>query len=160
MGMVTHPSRKIGESWQGSNGGGKGWNYNNQTQTWEMPEAQSRFLDWLLSDPRIPSSLKAWAVENGYDESTPQRWKKDKRFRAEWERRAAELNISTDRVQSVVDSLHRAAVGGDTKAAMAYLQYVGRFMPTTKVVTEASDTKSLTDEELLAELQQLTKEMS
>jgi hypothetical protein len=125
-----------------------------------MPELQSKFLDWLLSDPRDPATRSAWADEHGVHPDTPKRWKRDKRFQEEWERRAREKNISVDRVQSVVDSLHRAAVNGDVKAANLYLQYIDRFTPKRIVRTEDADTKSLSDDDLLAELRQLTEEFN
>lgn len=144
--------------WKGSNGGGKGWTFDNQTASWKMPDLQSEFLDWLLSDPKMPSSRVEWAKEHGVHEDTPKRWKRDKRFQEEWERRAREKNISVDRVQSVVDALHTAAVNGDVKAANLYLQYIDRFTPKKIVRTEDAETKSLSDEDLLAELRALTED--
>lgn len=145
-------------SWKGSNGGGKGWDWDNQSNSWKMPQIQSDFLDWLLSDPKDPASKNAWCEQNGLHPDTPKRWKRDKRFNEEWDRRAKEKNISVDRVQSVVDSLHTAAVNGDTKAASLYLQYIDRFTPKRIIRTEDAETKSLSDEDLLAELRQLTEE--
>ena len=146
------------DSWKGSNGGGKGWNWDNQSNSWLMPDLQSRFLDWLLSDPKDPSSRVQWCELNGVHPDTPKRWKRDKRFQEEWDRRAREKNISVDRVQSVVDSLHRAAVNGDVKAANLYLQYIDRFTPKRIVRSEDAETKSLSDEDLLAELKSLTED--
>lgn len=146
------------DAWKGSNGGGKGWNWDNQSNSWMMPDLQSKFLDWLLSDPRDPSNRTLWAEENGVHPDTPKRWKRDKRFQEEWERRAREKNISVDRVQSVVDALHQAAINGDVKAANLYLQYIDRFTPKRIIRSEDTETKSLTDEDLLAELRQLTEE--
>ena len=144
-------------SWKGSNGGGKGWNWDNQTNSWEMPDIQSKFLDWLLSDPRDPATRSEWAAQEGVHPDTPKRWKRDRRFQEEWDRRAREKNISVDRVQSVVDSLHRAAVNGDVKAASLYLQYIDRFTPKRVVKVEDGDTSGMSDEELMAELRQLTE---
>lgn len=146
--------------WKGSNGGGKGWDWDNQTNTWKMPEIQSKFLDWLLSDPREPATRAAWCDDNNVHYDTPKRWKRDRRFNEEWERRAREKNISVDRVQSVVDSLHRAAINGDTKAASLYLQYIDRFTPKQIIRTEDAETKSLSDQDLLLELRQLTEEFN
>lgn len=146
--------------WKGSNGGGKGWNWDNQTNTWAMPQQQSDFLDWLLSDPKDPATKNLWCEANGVHPDTPKRWKRDRRFQEEWEKRAREKNISVDRVQSVVDSLHQAAINGDVKAASLYLQYIDRFTPKRVVKVEGEDTSSLSDEDLLAELRQLTEEFS
>ena len=57
-----------------------------------------------------------------------------------------------------MDSLHKAAVNGDVKAANLYLQYIDRFTPKRIVRNEDAETKSLSDEDLLAELQSLTKD--
>ena len=146
--------------WKGSNGGGKGWDWDNQTNSWAMPKIQSDFLDWLLSDPKDPATRIAWCEQQGIHEDTPKRWKRDKRFQEEWEKRAREKNISVDRVQSVVDSLHQAAINGDVKAASLYLQYIDRFTPKRVVKVEESDTKGLSDDELLAELRAMTEEFS
>ena len=146
--------------WKGSNGGGKGWNWDNQTNTWAMPDIQSKFLDWMLSDPREPATRSEWCEQNGVHYDTPKRWKRDRRFNEEWERRAREKNISVDRVQSVVDSLHRAAINGDVKAASLYLQYIDRFTPKRVVRVEDADTQALSDDDLLAELRSLTEEFN
>lgn len=146
------------ETWKGSNGGGKGWGWDNQTNSWVMPDKQSAFLDWLLSDPKDPATRVLWAQQNGVHVDSTKRWKRDKRFQEEWERRAREKNISVDRVQSVVDALHNAAVNGDVKAASLYLQYIDRFVPKRVVKVEDAETKGLSDDELMAELRQLTNE--
>lgn len=121
----------------------------------ELNEVQERFADWLLTDPRDPSTQREWAAQNGVNERTVKRWKADPRFIEHWEAKAREKNISVDRVQSVVDSLHAAAVTGDVKAASLYLQYVDRFTPKKIVVTEDRETKLMTDEQLEAELREL-----
>lgn len=127
-----------------------------------MPELQSEFLDWLLSDPitRMPKSQGGWADAHQLDRRTLTRWKADKKFVREWEERAEKLNISVDRVQSVIESLHKQAVNGDVKAASLYLQYIDKFTPKKKVITESSDTTGLTDEEIAAEMRQLADEMA
>jgi hypothetical protein len=117
----------------------------------QMPPLLSEFLDWILTDPRMPATQAEWAKEHGFHADTPRRWKVDPRFRKEWERRAAEKNIGIDRIQGVVDAMHTAALSGDVKAMALYLQYVDRFTPKQIVVTEGSDTKGLSDEELVAQ---------
>jgi hypothetical protein len=151
--MTTKPEA---QRWKGSNGGGRGWKWNAETRAWDMPKLQSEFLDWLLTDPKDPATKNEWCELAEVHPDTPKRWKRDKRFNAEWELRAREKNISVDRVQSVVDSLHQAALGGDVKAASLYLQYIDRFVPKQIVRTEDASTKSMSDDDLLAELQQLT----
>jgi hypothetical protein len=148
------------QHWKGSNGGGKGWNWESKSKSWRMPELQSQFLDWMLTDPKEPKTRAEWCELNGVHIDTPKKWKRDKRFQEEWDKRAREKNISVDRVQSVVDSLHAAAVNGDVKAASLYLQYIDRFTPKKVVKVEDSDTKALSDDELLAELRAMTEEFS
>ena len=70
------------------------------------------------------------------------------------EQRLAELNVSPDRIQAVVDALWAAASRGDTKAASLYLQYVDRLQP-KRVVIEDARVASLSDDELRAELDAL-----
>lgn len=120
-----------------------------------MPELQEKFLDWLLTDPRMPSSQRQWALENGVNERTVKRWKADPKFIAAWEAKARDKNISVDRVQNVVDSLYASAVAGDVKAQSLYLQYVDRFVPKKAIVHEDRATQSLSDDELESELREL-----
>ena len=88
-----------------------------------MPSDWSEFLDWLLSEDRVPGTQKEWAADRGVNERTVRRWKSDPRFVREWDRRAAELNVHPERTQSVVDALYRQAAQGDVKADSLYLQY-------------------------------------
>jgi SOS response regulatory protein OraA/RecX len=136
-------------------GGGYGW-VRGANGRWQPPPDQDEFIDWLLSDPRDPQHQYQWAEQHGYNPDSLKRWKRDARFIQEWERRAAEKNISVDRVQSVVDALHAMAVLGDVKAANLYLQYVQRFMPTKKVIHEdETSLADLDDEAIEAELRSL-----
>jgi hypothetical protein len=117
-----------------------------------MPPMQRAYLDWLLTYPRCTQA--EWCRENNVDERSVRRWKSEKKFKREWEVRAAEQNISTDKVQAVVDQLHLTATTNTgpagVKAAALYLEYVGRFMPTRKVVTQEDDLGKFTDAELVA----------
>lgn len=138
------------------NGGGKGWTTDPDTGQSRMPEDWARYLDWLLDEGRSPSTSKAWAEANGYNDRTVRRWKADPRFIREWDRRAAELNVHPERTQGVVDALHRAAVAGDVKAASLYLQYIEKFTPKRRlVVDDERDVVGLSDAELSAELAEL-----
>lgn len=113
-----------------------------------MPEKQSEFLDWLLSDIKVPHSQSQWCSQNDVHERTVQGWKKDIRFKREWERRAGEKNISPDRIQDMVNTLYNAGKQGDTKAAMSYLAYVEKFMPPPTRETADKGIQGMTDEEL------------
>ena len=94
------------------------------------------------------------ALENGIHEDSLRRIKRDARFIKEWDRRAAELNINPERVQSVIDALWQRAADGDVKAASLYLQYIDKFTPKRKVaVAEDKDVVSMSDSELADELE-------
>ncbi len=137
------------------NGGGKGWKWDEETGSKVMPENWNLLLDWLLLGPdREPKHQYQLAEELGMHEDSIRRIKRDPRFMREWDRRAAELNISPERTQSVVDALYQQAANGDVKAASLYLQYIDRFTPKRKVVVgEDRDASSMTDEELASELE-------
>ena len=137
------------------NGGGKGWKTDPDTGTKIMPEVWQGLLDWLLQGPdRSPSTQKAWAAENGIHEDSIRRIKRDPRFIREWDRRAAELNVNPERVQSVIDALWQQAAAGDVKAASLYLQYIDKFTPKRKVAVEDDrDAALFSDEELAAALE-------
>lgn len=132
------------------NGGGKGWQTDTDTGKQVMPSTWRNFLDWLLLGPeREPSTQKAWAEAHEVHEDSLRRWKRDPRFIREWDRRAAELNINPERVQSVVDALWQRASAGDTKAASLYLQYVEKFTPKRRlVVDDAREVAGMSDAEL------------
>lgn len=140
------------------NGGGKGWKYDPEEGGKVMPEGWAEFLDWLLSDPRIPATQYEWAEEHDMHPDSLTRIKRDPRFIKEWEKRAAEKNISVDRVQRVVDALfQQATIGGDVKAAQLYLQYIDRFTPKSRVVIEDRTLSDMSDEELAREVAELTE---
>jgi len=114
---------------------------------------QLEYIEWLC-DPQRQGSKKEWARDHGFAESTIFRWQNDRWFKAAYEQRLAELNVSPDRIQAVVDALWAAASRGDTKAASLYLQYVDRLQP-KRVVIEDARVASLSDDELRAELDAL-----
>lgn len=136
---------------------------NGATSRWQkgpngpvMPELQSEFLDWLLMDPSEKdteaSSQAAWARQHGLNPRTLREWKADHRFRSEWDRRAAEKNVSTEKVQALLDMLHEAAIEGrDVQAAKLWLDHSAKLRPPVKTVAEG-DYAGLSNEELVAEL--------
>tara|TARA_A100001391_G_C4958666_1_gene249280 strand:+ start:226 stop:684 length:459 start_codon:yes stop_codon:yes gene_type:complete len=132
------------------NGGGKGWKEDPETGMKVMPDKWKQFLEWLLQGPeRVPYTQREWAKQNDIHEDSLRRIKRDPRFVKEWDRRAAELNINPERVQSVIDALWQRAADGDVKAASLYLQYIDKFTPKRKVaVTEDRDVASMSDNEL------------
>ena len=137
------------------NGGGKGWKEDPETGMKVMPDKWKEFLEWLLQGPeRVPYTQREWAKQNDIHEDSLRRIKRDARFVKEWDRRAAELNINPERVQSVIDALWQCAADGDVKAASLYLQYIDKFTPKRKVaVAEDRDVAALSDIELADELE-------
>lgn len=132
------------------------WRKDEDTGQDLMPSKQSAFLDWLLSEIKQPASQALWCLENDVHERTVQTWKKDVRFKREWERRASDKNISVERIQDMVDTLYNAGKAGDTKAAMSYLQYVERFLPPPTKDTSDKGIQGMSDEELDAALAELS----
>lgn len=120
-----------------------------------MPSRQAEYLDWLLSDIKVPPSQSRWCAENDVHERTVQGWKREVRFKREWERRAGEKNISPDRIQDMVNTLYNAGKNGDVKAAQTYLTYVEKFMPPPTRETSDKGIQGMTDEELDAALAEL-----
>ena len=137
------------------NGGGKGWQWDEESGEKVMPPLWQELLDWLLHGPdRRPRTQRDWASEHDIHEDSLRRIKRDHRFIKEWDRKAAELNINPERVQSVIDSLWLRASEGDVKAASLYLQYIEKFTPRRKlVIDDERDIASFTDEELASALE-------
>lgn len=94
-----------------------------------VSDLQAEFIDWML-DPEKVGSQNDWAKAHGVAPSTLSAWKKkDRIFRTEWERRAAELNISPDRIQDIVNVLFGKARDGDVKAIELYLRFTEKYTP-------------------------------
>lgn len=112
-----------------------------------LDHRQEKYLQWLMvpASMREPASKNAYATANGLDSSTLRRWEKKAAFKAEWEKRVAELQGSPERTQRLLDSLYEAGLNGDNKAAQLYLQATNRLAPTqikvehTKAISELSD---------------------
>ena len=138
------------------NGGGRGWSWDEDSHQRVMPENWKLLLEWLLRGPeRSPRTQKEWAGEHAIHQDSIRRIKRDPRFVREWDRRAAELNINPERVQSVIDALWQQAANGDVKAASLYLQYIEKFTPRRKVVMEDErDAQSFSDDELASLLEE------
>ena len=121
-----------------------------------MPKNWQKLLEWLLQgNEREPRTQGDWAADNKIHEDSIRRIKRDARFIKEWDKRAAELNINPERVQSVIDALWQQAANGDVKAASLYLQYIEKFTPRRKVVMEDErDAQSFSDDELASLLEE------
>lgn len=114
---------------------------------------QLEYIEWLC-DPARVGSKRSWAVAHDVHESTVHRWQNDRWFKEAQEKRLAELNVSPDRIQVVIDALHLAASRGDTKAAALYLQYVDRLNP-KRILIEDTRVSQMSDTDLRLELEEL-----
>ena len=143
------------------NGGGQGWHWDDESGQQVMPDRWQGFLDWLLRGPeRQPRTQRDLATENKIHEDSLRRIKRDHRFIKEWDRRAAELNINPERVQSVIDALWQRASDGDVKAASLYLQYIEKFTPRRKIVVDDErDVAGFSDEQLASALEAEVKHL-
>ena len=113
----------------------------------ELTQTQLEFIDWR-ANPAREGSKQAWADSHGVSDDTLRRWEKTVWFREAMERRLAELNITPDRVQEVVNALWNAAVNDrDVTAMTKYMAYVESLQPSKKLVEDVR-IEALTDEEL------------
>jgi len=118
-----------------------------------MPDAQSDYLDWLITDDKMPDTEAEWCRLHGVARDTVRKWRQDRRFKEAWERRSVEKHISPDRLHKVIDVLYHSAVGtGDVAAAKQYLLHTEKYMPPREVRRDAS-VAHLTDAELVAEVE-------
>jgi hypothetical protein len=102
-----------------------------------------------LCDPERQGSQRDLAADLGIHEATISKWKKDYLFRRAWDKRLADLNVSPDRIQRVIDSIYNAACKEDMKAAELYLKFVDRFTPKVQVQgAEDRSVKEMSDDEL------------
>lgn len=131
----------------------------NHPQTWpadgSLPPHVAEFVEWLLM-PKWEraddeKSQNMWAAKHGLAPVTVSHWKKDTRVKKAIETRCDELNLSTDRVQEVINAVFKAATEGDMKAATLYLQHADRLAP-KRLVIEDRTLASMSDDELLKEL--------
>ena len=121
----------------------------------ELPPKSVEFMEWLLDPNRVGSEAQ-WCKDNDRSVSSKERWKKNIHWRKEFERRAAELNVSPMKIQQVVEALHQNAARGDVRSAELYLRYADRLKPQQVVLVDRG-VADLSDEELDARLAALSK---
>lgn len=111
---------------------------------------QAKYLEFLVDPDPTKPSIEQWCKDNGISSRTARFWKKEKYFIHAWEDRSYEIRGGPDRVEAVVDAIYQKAIGGDTRAAQLYLQYVDKFTPKREVVNRNENLRELSDEELTA----------
>lgn len=120
----------------------------------ELTQQQADFLDWWVTPnkEKVPRTLHAWAEEHGLTTESLRRWRKTEWWEVSLRRRLAELNVSPDRVQAVIDALFNAATDPEAKdrvtAARVLLEYTQQLMPVKPVAPADRDADALSDEEL------------
>lgn len=112
-----------------------------------LTEGQLAFLEWL-TDPERAGSQNGFAANLGVDSGTLSKWKKDPWFRDAWNQRLAELNVSPERTQNVVDAAYKLAIRGDVQAMKLYLQLIERISPDNTVVIKDRRAAELSDADL------------
>lgn len=122
-----------------------------------MPPKQRAFVNWICTPkwerPEDQRTSAGFARVHDVHPDSLKRWKRDPRFKAELDKALMELNISAERTQALIDQLWMQGMNGSEKAIGMYLQYVGQFMPTRKVIHEERHVVDLSDEELAREME-------
>lgn len=115
-----------------------------------LSATQQRYLDWLCTAPseRSPGTKNAMAVELGVDVTTLRRWEKRPAFREAWKRQVDDFQGSPERTQTLLDTLYKKALEGDTKSAQLYLQATNRMAPPTVTVQQEKKVAELSDTDL------------
>lgn len=115
-----------------------------------LTATQQRYLDWLCTAPseRSPATKNAMAVELGVDVTTLRRWEKRPAFREAWKRQVDDFQGSPERTQTLLDTLYKKALEGDTKSAQLYLQATNRMAPPTVTVQQEKKVAELSDTDL------------
>lgn len=121
---------------------------------YELTPLQADFLDWWVTpdeekDPRWPAW---WAEQHGLNPETCRRWRKTDWWDVALRKRLAELNVSPDRVQKVIDALFESATDVTSKqhvqAARVLLEYTQQLMPVQPVLPADRTTDQLSDAEI------------
>jgi hypothetical protein len=125
-----------------------------------LPAHAQAYVEWYCTpefaraELGLPVSEAEWCRVNNFDNSSPRKWRGKRNVKKAIERQFAESNVSPDRVQAVVEAMHKAATQGDTKAAALFLQYIDRLAP-KRVVIEDRRIESLSDEEFQQEVEKV-----
>lgn len=130
------------------------------SRNWTVEEPPKRirdFVTWYVWLRETGRGAKDYALWNGTNENTISRWIRDPRVVTLIETGLKASNAGPERVQTVLDMLHRkATTQDDVQAARLYLETVDRLSPRRVEVT-VRDARSLSDEELRVELRRAMK---
>ena len=96
------------------NGGGRGWQWDEDSGSKVMPKKWTLLLDWLLQGPdRDPKHQYEWAAEAGIHEDSVRRIKRDVRFAKEWDRREASGLSDDELADELLDQVSHLRVVGE-----------------------------------------------
>jgi len=162
------PEYRIKGTWKGSNGGGVGWDFDHATGEWVMPHIQARYMMWLMGGKTHPVTNKAaWARLYGVHVDSLKRWRRDPRFKDIYEREQKVYWRDPERVGDVMEAMRLAALKGNVQAGKLWLEATGVYVPTSakKVETTTTtdgdgDATTLSDEDLLMELDKLRADIA
>jgi len=116
---------------------------------------KQRLIEWLctIGPDRQPKTQRLLAEEIGITEFYISKWKNDKEFLDEWERRYKRGIGSPERKQQILDTLFKTATDQDdpkhVAAAAKYLDYVDDARPSKMEVTVTKEASKLTDDQLV-----------
>lgn len=115
-----------------------------------LKATQTLFIEWLVNERQPGETQRDFAAKWDVSEGTLSKWKRDRDFRAEWERRMRETHASPDRLEKIMDAIYDRAGKGDMKAAELYLKAIDKMSPTRIEIDSKQHLAELTDEELAA----------
>jgi hypothetical protein len=120
-----------------------------------VPDYVQDWINWLLT-PKAErrddqQTLEAYCITQNINPDTTRSWRQRNRVRQAINRTADELNLSTERIQRVIDAMFKEAEKGDTKAAALVLQYADKLQP-KRIIIEDRTLGGMSDEELRRQL--------
>ena len=115
----------------------------------ELTPTQLAYVEWKTQpkEMRQPTAQADFAALHGISEDSLRRWQKTPWYREEIQRHFQRINVSPERIQQVMDAIHKEAAAGDVPAAKTYLAYVTDLMPNRSHLEERS-VELMSDEEL------------
>jgi recombinational DNA repair ATPase RecF len=125
-------------------------------------EERERFIDWLCFGPEreVGQSQADFARLLGVHTKTLTKWKKERKFRLQWEERLRETVMSPDIILDQLKVLHEVALHGEKdsdriNAITQYQKLTGIAAPDRmQVDAQTVGAREMSDEDLMAELQQ------
>mgnify|MGYP003693993749 CR=1 FL=1 len=119
----------------------------------DPPPQVRRLVQWFCYDRVEGESIKSWAEATGIAMPRINKWMRDARVKELLDHELRASHAHPQRIAGIMDMLYRrATVDSDVKAAQLYLQAVDRLVPKRQLDIVLHDARSLSDQELHAEL--------